>query len=80
MTIPSRKLGKTEARVTIMGLGGEGVLRTHGYEKETYDLINHAIDLGIGYFESARAYRRHITRCKTINGPRFHIFTFYSPC
>jgi len=56
MTIPLRKLGKTEARVTMMSLGGEGVLRTHGYEKEAYDLINHAIDLGVGYFESARAY------------------------
>ncbi len=56
MKIPLRKLGKTEARVTMMGLGGEGVLRTHGHEKEAYDLINHAIDLGIGYFESARAY------------------------
>ncbi len=39
MTIPLRKLGKTEARVTMMGLGGEGVLRTHGYEKEAYDLF-----------------------------------------
>jgi predicted aldo/keto reductase-like oxidoreductase len=54
--IPLRKLGKTEEQVTIMGLGGEGVLRTYGREKEAYDLINRAIDLGIGYFESARAY------------------------
>lgn len=56
MTIPKRKLGKTEAEVTIMGLGGEGILRTHGNDKQTYDLINRAIDLGINYFESARAY------------------------
>jgi len=39
MTIPLRKLGKTEAQVTMMGLGGEGVLRTNGYEKEAYDHI-----------------------------------------
>jgi predicted aldo/keto reductase-like oxidoreductase len=39
-----------------MGLGGEGVLRTFGYEQEAYELINRAIDLGINYFESARAY------------------------
>lgn len=39
-----------------MGLGGEGVLRTYGQEDEAYELINHAIDLGINYFESARAY------------------------
>jgi aryl-alcohol dehydrogenase-like predicted oxidoreductase len=54
--IPKRKLGKTGVDVTIMGLGGEGVLRTYGYEREAYDLINRAIDLGINYFESARAY------------------------
>src|SRR4030042_1970288 len=56
MDIPKRKLGKTGGDVTILGLGGEGVLRTHGYERAAYDLINRAIDLGINYFESARAY------------------------
>jgi predicted aldo/keto reductase-like oxidoreductase len=42
--------------VTILGLGGEGVLRTSGYEKEAYRLINRALDLGVTYCESARAY------------------------
>jgi aryl-alcohol dehydrogenase-like predicted oxidoreductase len=56
MDIPRRRLGETGVDVTILGLGGEGVLRTYGYEKEAYALINRAIDLGIGYFESARAY------------------------
>ena len=56
MQIPKRALGKTGAEVTIMGLGGEGVLRTFGHEHEAYALINQAIDLGINYFESARAY------------------------
>jgi aryl-alcohol dehydrogenase-like predicted oxidoreductase len=56
MDIPKRKLGKTGVDVTILGLGGEGILRTYGHEKEAYVLINRAIDLGIGYFESARAY------------------------
>ncbi|MBI4688268.1 MAG: aldo/keto reductase [Nitrospirae bacterium] len=56
MAIHKRRLGKTGIDVTIMGLGGEGVLRTYGYEKEAYSLINRAIDLGINYFESARAY------------------------
>jgi len=56
MEIPKRTLGKTGVDVTILGLGGEGVLRTYGYEKEAYNLINRAIDLGINYFESARAY------------------------
>jgi len=56
MQIPKRSLGKTGAEVTILGLGGEGVLRTFGHEQEAYGLINRAIDLGINYFESARAY------------------------
>jgi aryl-alcohol dehydrogenase-like predicted oxidoreductase len=56
MDIKKRPLGKTGFEATIMGLGGEGVLRSFGYEKEAYELINRAIDLGINYFESARAY------------------------
>jgi len=56
MELPKRKLGKTGVDVTILGLGGEGVLRTVGYEREAEDLIHRAIDLGINYFESARAY------------------------
>ena len=54
--IPKRRLGKTNVDVTILGLGGEGVLRTYGHEREAYELINRAIDLGINYFDSAKAY------------------------
>ena len=56
MDIPKRRLGKTGMEVTILGLGGEGVLRTFGHDKEAYSLINRALDLGINYCESARAY------------------------
>ncbi|MGE5842433.1 MAG: aldo/keto reductase [Deltaproteobacteria bacterium] len=56
MHIPKRTLGKTGFAATIMGLGGEGVLRTFGDEQAAYQLINRAIDLGINYFESARVY------------------------
>jgi len=54
--LPKRPLGKTGAEITILGLGGEGILRTFGQEKEAVPLIQRAIDLGITYFESARAY------------------------
>lgn len=54
--VPKRRFGKTEMQVTILGLGGEGILRTFGYEREAYRAINRALDLGINYFESARAY------------------------
>jgi len=54
--LPKRPLGKTGVEVTILGLGGEGILRTFGQEQDAVRLIQHAIDLGITYFESARAY------------------------
>lgn len=54
--IPRRRLGRTGVEVSILGLGGEGVLRTFGNEKTADTLINTALDLGINYFESARAY------------------------
>ncbi len=54
--LPKRSLGKTGAEISILGLGGEGVLRTFGQEKDAVALIQRAIDLGINYFESARAY------------------------
>jgi predicted aldo/keto reductase-like oxidoreductase len=56
MEIPKRMLGQTGVQVSILGLGGEGILRSFGHEKEAQELVNSAIDLGITYFESARAY------------------------
>ncbi len=56
MSIPRRKLGKTGVDVTVLGLGGEGVLRTTGNDVGAYALINRALDLGINYCESARLY------------------------
>jgi aryl-alcohol dehydrogenase-like predicted oxidoreductase len=49
-------LGRTGQKVTLLGLGGEGVLRTFGQDKAAAALINRALDLGITYCESARAY------------------------
>jgi predicted aldo/keto reductase-like oxidoreductase len=56
MALPQRALGSTGAHVTILGLGGEGVLRTFGYEKEAQAMVQAALEAGITYFESARAY------------------------
>lgn len=54
--LPVRDLGRTGEKVTIFGLGGEGVLRTWGRERQAEALIDRALALGINYFESARAY------------------------
>lgn len=54
--IPKRILGRTGQNVTILGLGGEGVLRTYGRMKEAVPVIHKALDLGINYFDTAPAY------------------------
>jgi aryl-alcohol dehydrogenase-like predicted oxidoreductase len=56
MNLPRRLLGGTGEEVTALGLGGEGVLRTFGREQEALAVIRAALDAGISYFESARAY------------------------
>lgn len=54
--IARRPLGRTGEQVTILGLGGEGILRTNGHEREAAAVITRALDLGIGYFDTAPAY------------------------
>lgn len=54
--IEKRIFGKTHQAVTCVGLGGEGVLRTHGREQEACAVLQAAIDQGITYFDSARVY------------------------
>ena len=54
--ILKRPLGITGEKVTILGLGGEGILRTFNQNKQAVPLIHRAIDLGMTYFESGRAY------------------------
>lgn len=54
--LPKRALGKAGVEISILGLGGEGILRTYHEEERAVALIQHALDLGITYFESARAY------------------------
>ena len=75
MALPTRALGSTDVRVTTLGLGGEGVLRTHGRDREAQTLIRRAVDLGITYFESARAYagsEEYLGRA--LGGDRLRVF------
>lgn len=54
--LPSRPLGRTGKEVSILGLGGEGILRTHGETARVVKVIHRALDLGITYCDTAPAY------------------------
>ena len=56
MSLPQKNLGRTGHSATRLGLGGEGVLRTFGHEREAQAVIEAALAAGINYFETARAY------------------------
>src|SRR5512137_2563442 len=56
MAITTRLFGRSGPPVTQVGLGGEGVLRTHGREPEAKSVIEQAAAQGITYFDSAQAY------------------------
>jgi aryl-alcohol dehydrogenase-like predicted oxidoreductase len=51
-----RLFGKTGVEVSIVGLGGEGILRTYGEEKASRAVIHEALEQGVTYFDCARAY------------------------
>ncbi len=55
-TMKSVNFGSTGRAVSIVGLGGEGVLRTFNQGKEAQAVIKEAIEQGITYFDSARVY------------------------
>ncbi len=55
-TLPRRPFGASHSTVTWVGLGGEGILRTYGYDAEALEVIEEANRQGIGYFDTARAY------------------------
>jgi predicted aldo/keto reductase-like oxidoreductase len=54
--LPARTLGRTGHQATLFGLGGEGVLRTHGRGPEATKVIHRALDQGVNYFDTAPAY------------------------
>jgi len=54
--MPTRPLGRTGHAATLFGLGGEGVLRTHGQDREAAKVISRALDQGVNYCDTAPAY------------------------
>ncbi len=56
MDIINRRFGNTDRSVTMVGLGGEGVLRTYGRVEEALAVVDEAVKQGITYFDCAHAY------------------------
>ncbi|MGH2567703.1 MAG: aldo/keto reductase, partial [Bacteroidota bacterium] len=56
--MPTRPLGRTGNDVRIFSLGGQATLEQSGTEKESAEIINRAIDLGINYIDTAAVYGR----------------------
>jgi aryl-alcohol dehydrogenase-like predicted oxidoreductase len=54
--LQARLFGKGGPPVTLVGLGGEGILRTQGQHARAQEVIEEAASQGITYFDSARAY------------------------
>lgn len=52
----SIQLGKLDREVSVVGLGGEGVLRTNGRNREAEAVILEALRQGITYCDCARVY------------------------
>jgi aryl-alcohol dehydrogenase-like predicted oxidoreductase len=54
--MPTRILGKTGARVSILAMGGGSRFLAYGDEEKAIAAMNRAIDLGISYLDTAFAY------------------------
>lgn len=53
-----RPLGKTGFKVSLFSLGGQATIETPGKEKESIDIINRALDLGVNYIDTSAYYGR----------------------
>jgi aryl-alcohol dehydrogenase-like predicted oxidoreductase len=70
LVLPTRGFGRTGARVTCLGLGGEGILRTHDRLPEAAAVITHALECGVRYFDTAPAYASSMDYLGAVLGER----------
>ena len=54
--LPQKSFGVMNRQVTVVGLGGEGILRTYGQSDQAREVIQEALAQGITYFDSGRVY------------------------
>lgn len=54
--LPTRELGKTGQRVSMLGLGGEHALSAENNDAVAIPIVQKALELGITYFDTAQLY------------------------
>ena len=54
--MPMRTLGKTGARVSILAFGAGSRFLAYKEEEQAFAALNHALDMGINYIDSAASY------------------------
>jgi uncharacterized protein len=54
--LPTRLLGKTGERVTVLGIGGGSRFLAYKEEDKALEALNLALDSGIGYVDTAQTY------------------------
>src|SRR6266542_443469 len=54
--LPTRVLGRTGARVSILAMGGGSRFLMYKEEDKALEALNHAFDLGITYMDTAYGY------------------------
>ena len=76
-TLPTRVLGRTGVRVTILAQGCGSRLLMYGNEDRAAEAIHLALDLGVRYFDSAQAYGNGKSETwvgKALKGRRDEVF------
>lgn len=59
--MPMRNLGRTGYRVGLFSLGCQAAIEVDGNARLSADILHRALDLGINYFDTARAYGKGIS-------------------
>lgn len=79
--VPTRLLGKTGGRVSMMALGGAHFIRRS--EKDGLNIAHEAIDLGVTFFDNAWEYndtRSETVMGKALKGKRDRVFLMTKVC
>ena len=79
MEVPTRRLGRTEQQVSIIGMGGFHIGHPNTPDDEAIDLIHSAIDRGITFMDNCWDYNSGLSeirmgRALSVSGYRDRVF------